>query len=26
VTGFMAILLYDGMRLLEQRFVPVARN
>ncbi len=26
VTGLMAILLYDGMRLLEQRFVPVARN
>ena len=23
VTGLMAILLYDGMRLLEQRFVPV---
>ena len=26
VTGLMAILLYDGMRLLEQRFMPVARN
>ncbi len=26
VTGLMAILLYDGMRLLEQRFVPIARN
>lgn len=26
VTGLMAILLYDGMRLLEQRLVPVARN
>ncbi len=26
VTGLMAILLYDGMRLPEQRFVPVARN
>ncbi|MBK6453549.1 MAG: ABC transporter permease [Steroidobacteraceae bacterium] len=26
VTALMAILLYDGMRLLEQRFVPVARN
>ena len=26
VTGLMAILLYDGMRLLEQRFVPVAQN
>jgi osmoprotectant transport system permease protein len=26
VTGLMAILLYDGMRLLERRFVPVARN
>ena len=26
VTGLMAILLYDGMRLLEQRFVPVART
>jgi osmoprotectant transport system permease protein len=26
VTGLMAILLYDGMRLLEQRFLPVARN
>jgi osmoprotectant transport system permease protein len=26
VTGLMAILLYDGMRLAEQRFVPTARN
>jgi osmoprotectant transport system permease protein len=26
VTALMAILLYDGMRLLERRFVPVARN
>jgi osmoprotectant transport system permease protein len=26
VTGLMAILLYDGMRLLEQRLVPAARN
>lgn len=26
VTGLMAILLYDGMRLLERRIVPVARN
>jgi osmoprotectant transport system permease protein len=26
VTALMAILLYDGMRLLEQRFVPIARN
>ncbi len=26
VTGLMAILLYDGMRLLERRFVPTARN
>ncbi len=26
VTGLMAILLYDGMRLLERRFVPIARN
>jgi osmoprotectant transport system permease protein len=26
VTGLMAILLYDGMRLLEQRFMPTARN
>jgi osmoprotectant transport system permease protein len=26
VTGLMAILLYDGMRLLERRFVPVAQN
>jgi len=26
VTGLMAILLYDGMRLLEQRFVPIARH
>jgi osmoprotectant transport system permease protein len=26
VTALMAILLYDGMRLLEQRFVPAARN
>ena len=26
VTALMAILLYDGMRLLEQRFVPVARS
>jgi osmoprotectant transport system permease protein len=26
VTGLMAILLYDGMRLLERRFVPVART
>ena len=26
VTGLMAILLYDGMRLAEQRFVPAARN
>jgi osmoprotectant transport system permease protein len=26
VTGLMAILLYDGMRLLEQRLLPVARN
>ncbi len=25
VTGLMAILLYDGMRLLEQRLVPAAR-
>ena len=25
VTGLMAILLYDGMRLLEQRFIPTAR-
>jgi osmoprotectant transport system permease protein len=26
VTGLMAILLYDGMRLAEQRFVPVAQH
>jgi len=26
VTGLMAILLYDGMRLLERRFVPAVRN
>jgi osmoprotectant transport system permease protein len=26
VTGLMAILLYDGMRLLERRFVPLSRN
>jgi len=26
VTGLMAILLYDGMRLAERRFVPDARN
>jgi osmoprotectant transport system permease protein len=26
VTGLMAVLLYDGMRLLEQRFVPIARH
>ncbi len=26
VTGLMAILLYDGMRLAEQRFMPTARN
>jgi osmoprotectant transport system permease protein len=26
VTGLMAILLYDGMRLAEQRFVPIARH
>ncbi len=26
VTGLMAILLYDGMRLLERRFVPIAQN
>jgi osmoprotectant transport system permease protein len=26
VTGLMAILLYDGTRLLEQRFVPSAQN
>jgi len=26
VTGLMAILLYDGTRLLEQRFVPIAQN
>jgi osmoprotectant transport system permease protein len=26
VTALMAILLYDGLRLLEQRFVPSARN
>jgi osmoprotectant transport system permease protein len=26
VTGLMAILLYDGMRLLERRLVPVART
>jgi len=26
VTALMAILLYDGMRLLERRFVPIARN
>jgi osmoprotectant transport system permease protein len=26
VTGLLAILLYDGMRLLERRFVPAARN
>jgi osmoprotectant transport system permease protein len=26
VTGLMAILLYDGMRLAEQRFVPIAQN
>jgi osmoprotectant transport system permease protein len=26
VTGLMAILLYDGMRMLERRFVPIARN
>ncbi len=26
VTGLMAILLYDGMRLLERRFVPTART
>ena len=26
VTGLMAILLYDGMRLLEQRYVPASRN
>lgn len=25
VTGLMAILLYDGMRLLEERFIPTAR-
>lgn len=25
-TGLMAILLYDGMRLLERRFVPTALN
>ena len=25
VTGLMAILLYDGMRLLEQRFVRASR-
>jgi osmoprotectant transport system permease protein len=25
-TGLMAILLYDGMRLLERRFVPATRN
>ncbi len=25
VTGLMAIALYDGMRLLEQRYVPAAR-
>jgi len=25
-TGLMAILLYDGMRLLERRFVPAVRN
>ena len=26
VTGLMAILLYDGLRLVETRLVPVARN
>jgi len=26
VTGLMAIALYDGMRLLEQRYVPAART
>jgi len=26
VTGLMAILLYDGMRLLERRLVPTARS
>lgn len=26
VTGLMAILLYDGMRLLERRLVPTART
>ena len=26
VTGLMAILLYDGMRLAEQRFVPIAQD
>jgi osmoprotectant transport system permease protein len=26
VTALMAILLYDGMRLLEQRLVPIARK
>jgi osmoprotectant transport system permease protein len=26
VTGLMAILLYDGMRLAEQRFLPVAQH
>lgn len=26
VTGLMAILLYDGMRLLEQRYLPTSRN
>jgi osmoprotectant transport system permease protein len=25
VTGLMAVLLYDGLRLLERRFVPIAR-
>jgi osmoprotectant transport system permease protein len=26
VTGLMAILLYDAMRVLENRFVPAART
>jgi osmoprotectant transport system permease protein len=26
VTGLMAILLYDGMRLAEQRLVPAAQS
>ena len=26
VTALMAILLYDGMRLLEQRYLPTSRN